>query len=220
MSAERISQRREHLRPVDLVSAAPLWAPLRWDSIVGGWLIGLAFFAFLSLLGIATGLTAVNTGAAAATGSGPSAADIGRNSMIWTGVCSIISFLLGGYFAARMVNLPTRERGAMNGLMVFLVAVPFMLIMGALSATGVVSGLGGLAGGLFAGATQAATTGVPPQQVTGTITPDQMARAAETTRNAAWSGLAIGLICLAVSTIGGWFGATPGTRYEDLIDVE
>jgi hypothetical protein len=141
--------------------------------------------------------------------------------MIWTGVASIIAYLIGGYFASRIARVISRDNGALNGLMVFLISVPFMLLMGALSATGIVSGLGGLAGGIFSGGMQAVTSGVAPQQMGVQLTPQQITQATEAARNTAWAGLILGLICCAVSAIGGFFGAIPEDRVvQERVDVE
>lgn len=184
----------------------PSWSPLHWESIVGGWLIGLAVLVFLSVIGIATGLSAFNAGTAAATGRVPTI-EAGANSAIWAGVSAIIAYLIGGFFAARIVRTVERDRGAANGLMVFLLSIPFMLVLAGLGASGAMGAVGGLTGGALAGLGGQITN--QAGNAAASVSPAEAARAAEVARNAAWTGLVIGLICLAASALGGFFGAQP-----------
>ena len=98
---------------------------VHWGPIVAGLLTGLTALLLLSLLGLAIGLTTVNAGTAAAQGGPP--ADAGRNSAIWAAIAGVLSFLLGGYVAGRTAALFNRGWGALNGALVFMLAVPLIL---------------------------------------------------------------------------------------------
>ncbi len=207
----------EHVSGVDVVPVMET-RPLVWSSIVGGFLIGLTVWALLNLLGIALGLSAFNAGQAAAQGSAP-AGQAGMNSALWAGITSIISYLIGGFAASRIANIFGRDRGAGNGVMVFLLSVPFTLMMASLGMSGLLGGLGGIAGGIAGGAANlmSQNPSLPNQaaaQAQANISPADVARAAETARNAAWGALIGALLALAASAIGGYFGAHDLERRE------
>jgi hypothetical protein len=86
---------------------------LHWSAVIGGLLTALTAMFLLSLLGGAIGLTQFNAATAAAQGGVPGEA--GRNSAIWAGISGILSFLLGGYVAARLAHLLDRQWGAWHG---------------------------------------------------------------------------------------------------------
>jgi hypothetical protein len=98
---------------------------VRWGPILAGLCTALTSLLLLSLLGLAIGLTAVNAGTAAAQGAAPD--DAGRNTAIWGAVSALISFFLGGYVAGKTAAVFDRGWGALNGALVFLVAVPVTL---------------------------------------------------------------------------------------------
>jgi hypothetical protein len=80
---------------------------LHWGPIWAGLLTALTTLFLLSLLGAAVGLTGMN--AATAAGQGGAPGDAGRNSAIWAGISGILSFLLGGYVAARVAHVLDRN---------------------------------------------------------------------------------------------------------------
>src|SRR5437763_262576 len=95
---------------------------VRWGPIVAGLVTALTTMVALSLLGAAIGLTAMNAGTAAIQGGPPP--DAGRNAAIWGAISAIIAFLWGGYVAGRSSAVFDRTWGALNGALVFLLAVP------------------------------------------------------------------------------------------------
>jgi len=98
---------------------------LRWGPIIGGVATAMTSMLMLSLLGLAIGLTTVNAGDAAATGSLPN--NSGTTAAIWGAVSAVISFFLGGFVAGRSASVFSRGWGSLNGAMVFLIGVPIML---------------------------------------------------------------------------------------------
>src|ERR671929_759058 len=186
---------------------------VHWGPIVAGLLTGLTALLLLSLLGLAIGLTTVNAGTAAAQGGPP--ADAGRNSAIWAAIAGILSFLLGGYVTRRTAALFDRGWGALNGALVFMLAVPLILW---LAGQGTILGsLGTLSGALASnpGVTQAAQGAAGQAQAAAqNVQPADVARAAEGARNTAWGALAGSLVALAASTLGGWLGTRHPTATE------
>ena len=180
---------------------------VHWGPIVAGLLTALTTLLMLSLLGLAIGLTTVNAGTAAAQGGPPP--DAGRNSAIWAGISGILSFLLGGYVAGRTAALFNRGWGALNGALVFMLAVPLILWLAGQGLGTVLGSLGALSGALASnpGAAQAALGAAGQAQAAAqNVQPIDIARSAEAARNTAWGTLAGSLLGLAASGLGGWLG--------------
>jgi hypothetical protein len=218
MAAERVPITRTHEptygTSLDVMPAVE-HRPLVWSSIVGGFLIGLTTFAILNLLGLALGLPAFNAGRAAAEGTAP-ASQAGLNTTLWAGISSIISYLIGGFAAARIADLFPRARGAGNGVMVFLLSVPFAMFMASQGISGVLGGLGGIAGGVADLAAQQLPNLQGPASTT--VSPPDVSRAAEGARNAAWGALIGTLLALGASALGGFAGARD--RIQTVYEVD
>jgi len=152
-------------------------------------------------------MTTVNAGTAAAQGGPPP--DAGRNSAIWAAIAGIVSFLLGGYVAGRTAVLFNRGWGALNGALVFMLAVPLILWLAGQGLGTILGSLGNLSGAMASnpGVTQAAQGAAGQAQAAAqNVQPADVARAAEGARNTAWGALAGSLVALAASTLGGSLG--------------
>jgi hypothetical protein len=178
---------------------------VRWGPVLAGLVTALTSLVALSLLGAAIGLTAMNAGTAAIQGGPPP--DAGRNAAIWGAISAIIAFLWGGYVAGRTSAVFDRTWGAMNGALVFLLAVPVALWLAG-------QGMGFLLGTMsnFASAfgvdpnQAAATAQQTAQQAANQVRPVDVARAAENTRTAAVVAL-LGMVAgFVASTVGGALG--------------
>jgi len=97
---------------------------VRWGPIWAGLLAAFFTLLVLSLLGLAIGASTVNAGQAA-QGSGNQNA--GQYSAIWAGISAILAFLVGGYVAGRTAAVHERGWAALNGALVFLLALPLLL---------------------------------------------------------------------------------------------
>lgn len=180
---------------------------VRWGPILAGLLIAITALLLLSLLGLAIGLTTVNAGTAATQGGPPP--DAGRNSAIWAAISGIVAFVLGGYVASRTAAVFNRGWGALNGALVFMLAVPLMLWLAGQGLGTVLGSLGNLSGALATNpnAAQAAQGAASQaQSAAQNVQASDIARAAEAVRNTAWGTLAGLLVALAASTLGGWLG--------------
>ena len=181
---------------------------VRWPAAFAGLLTALTLLIALGVLGLAVGLTSVDAGAAVAQRGVPSG--LGLGSGIWAGVSALLAFLLGGWVAGRTAAVFGKGWGALNGMLVFLLAVPLTLWLAG-------SGLGALLGS-FGGFAQslnidpnavrdaAGQAGQNAQQNAQQVTPEQAAQAATSARNAAWStllGLGLGT---GAATLGGLLG--------------
>src|ERR671935_93061 len=119
---------------------------VHWGPIVAGLLTALTALLLLSLLGLAIGLTTVNAGTAAAQGGPP--AEAGRNSAIWAGISGILSFLLGGYVAARVAHMLDHKWSAFHGALVFMLALPIALWLAGQGLGALLGPVGNVASGL------------------------------------------------------------------------
>jgi hypothetical protein len=177
---------------------------LRWGPIIGGLATAMTSMLILSLLGLAIGLTTVNAGDAAATGSVPNNA--GTTAAIWGAVSAIVSFFLGGFVAGRTASVFSRGWGAMNGAMVFLIGVPVMLWLAS-------QGLGALMGAFSGYAGDIANNA---QQTAQNTSPVEVARTAEQIRNGAWGSLLAAILGLGAAALGG----AAGTRRHVELEYE
>lgn len=169
---------------------------VRWGPIWAGLFTALFVLLVLWLFGVAIGLTVANTSAVASGGLNPNA---GQYSALWGGISGIIAFLIGGYVAGRAAAVHTRGWAALNGALVFLLALPFILWLATLGLTTLIGNAGAIANGL----------GINLSALGGTVhnpTPGQATQAASAVKNAAWGaliGLAVGLVA---SALGGLLG--------------
>ena len=177
---------------------------VRWGPIMAGLATALTSLLMLSLLGLAIGLTVVNAGDAAAQGDAP--AGLGRNSAIWGAISALIAFFLGGWVAGRSAAVFNRGWGALNGALVFLIAVPVILWFASMGLGTVLGTLGSFAGSLNPDPGTTQSVAEQARQAAQNTQPIEVARAAETARNTAWGtllGMAIGL---GASALGGVLG--------------
>lgn len=92
-----------------VVERRPQFSSIRWTAIFGGLVGGLGSYMLLALLGVATGLTAVDPEAASPAGGVPMAMGI------WTGLITLIAAFIGGYVAARLSGLSRTTDGMLHG---------------------------------------------------------------------------------------------------------
>jgi len=83
----------------------PLFPAIRWGAIWAGVAVGLSTQLLLALLGLASGLSAMNL-AEGASPTGP---------LLWAGLSMLISAFIGGYVAARMSGLKRKVDGILHG---------------------------------------------------------------------------------------------------------
>jgi len=188
---------------------------VHWGPIIAGLLTAFTTLLLLSLLGLAVGLTTVNMGTTAGQGSPPP--DVGRNSAIWAAMSGIVAFLLGGYVAGRTAAIFSRGWGALNGALVFMLAVLLILWLAGQGLGTVLGSLGNLSGALASNpsAAQAAQGAAGQAQAAAqSVQPVDVARAAEGARNTAWGALGGSLVALVASTLGGYLGTRHPTATE------
>ncbi len=179
---------------------------VRWGPIWAGLLSAFFTLLVLSLLGLAIGASTVNAGQAA---QGTGNQNAGSYSALWAGISAIIAFLIGGYVAGRTAAVHERGWAALNGALVFLLALPLLLWLASQGLGALIGNANHIAGGLGINLGQLSTT------VTGTarnMTPAQAQQAADTARNTAWGTLIGLLLGCGAAALGGTLGMRHAAR--------
>ncbi|WP_052452262.1 hypothetical protein [Noviherbaspirillum autotrophicum] len=84
----------------------PLFSAVRWGAVLAGVVVGISVQLLLTLLGIATGLSATDVAQEEAMGTGP---------LLWAGLSMLVAAFVGGYVAARMSGLKRKADGVLHG---------------------------------------------------------------------------------------------------------
>lgn len=85
----------------------PLFPAIRWGAVLAGVAVGVSIQLALALLGIATGLSAVDV----TQGERPGA----TGPLLWAGLSMLIASFIGGYVTARMSGLKRKVDGVLHG---------------------------------------------------------------------------------------------------------
>ncbi|MBW3624919.1 MAG: hypothetical protein KY468_16075 [Armatimonadetes bacterium] len=183
---------------------------VHWSAIIAGLVAAITAQMLFSLLGIATGLTTINLNAA--NPFEVSAANFSQYMTIWSAVSALVAFFLGGWIAGRTAATFSRSWGALNGAMVFLLAVPLTLWLASSGIGALFGSLGNFASMLSIDPAQVreALSNASNMAVTGqaapNISPEALANAAAVTRNAALGALLAMVLGLIASALGGMLG--------------
>lgn len=148
----------------------PLFPAIRWGAVLAGVAVGISVQLVLTLLGIASGLSAINVSQEESFGAGP---------LLWSGFSMLIAAFVGGYVAARMTGLKRKVDGVLHGVVAW--AVTTLLF-----ATLATSAGGALLSGVFSGMSTMATAtvssagnpngvaGMIKNQIGANVSPDNM----------------------------------------------
>jgi len=192
-------------RPVSQVMNVPT-DRVRWGPIWAGLLAAFFTLLVLSLLGLAIGASTVNAGQAV---QGTGTQNAGSYSAIWAGISAIIAFLVGGYVAGRTAAVHERGWAALNGALVFLLALPLLLWLASQGLGALIGNANHIAGGLGINLGQLGTTATGAGR---NITPAQAQQAADTARNTAWGTLIGLLLGCGAAALGGTLGMRHAAR--------
>jgi hypothetical protein len=154
---------------------------LDWGAIWGGLLTAIGVFILLSVLVSAIGITAADAGA-----DGEGAA---RTAGVVSAIVGLLAFFVGGYVAGRMSESNDNGSGALNGFLVWALALVMILILAALGA-----------GAAFGTLAQNFGPVVPGAEV-------DPATAADEAKSAAWIAFISLALAATAATLGGWMGA-------------
>jgi len=204
--------RGETVRSVSQVMTLPT-DRVRWGPIWAGLLAAFFTLLVLSLLGLAIGASTVNMGAAVQRTGNQNA---GSYSAIWAGISAILAFLIGGYVAGRTAAVHERGWAALNGALVFLLALPILLWLASQGLGALIGNANHIAGGLGITLGQLGTTATGAVK---SITPAQAQQAADTARNTAWGTLIGLLLGCGAAALGGTLGTRHAARDTHATDV-
>jgi len=172
---------------------------------MAGLATALTTLLLLSVLGLAIGLTAIDAERAVREGGIPYRS--GLATAIWGALSALIAFGLGGWVAGHTAAVFDRGWGALNGALVFLVAVPLILFLATSGIGGILGSLGNYASGLNIDPQAAAQQAGDLAQGQATqTTPQEVGQAAENARNGAWGTLLGLLLGLGAAALGGLAG--------------
>ena len=165
--------------------ATKAW-PVYWSGIWVGALAALAVALLVGLIGIAVGAHQVGKRVV-------NVHHLSLAGLIFSVFGAFFSFVIGGWVAATIAGLRRAEAAALQGTIVWLVALPLFLM---LAAFGAGSFFGGWYGGL---------AGTPVWATSSTIGADPTA--ALVARNSALGAVTALLIGLMGSLLGGWLAS-------------
>lgn len=136
----------------------PYFSAIRWTAILGGLVGGMGSYMLLALLGVATGLTAVDPQAA------EPAAGVPMGMGIWTGLITLISAFIGGYIAARMSGLSRTSDGMLHGFINWAATMVLFAFLATSAVSMILGGTFAMLGQGLQGAGSAAGQAVESQQ--------------------------------------------------------
>lgn len=194
--------------------------PINWSAVSVGALAALAAVLLFGLIGIALG--------AHLAGPEHRVVDLKKISLFTLAFCvfsSFLSFVIGGWVAGKIAGILHSEPAALHGAIVWLVAMPALVVLAAL-------GAGSLFGGWYAGLagtpSWVAPAGAPferPEPPAANATQEELDKfkteqteyrrqvkqwqddAPKVTRNSALGVVTALLLGLAGSVIGGWMAS-------------
>ena len=153
-----------------------------WGAVWGGLLTAIGLFILLSVLATAIGITAADDTAV----SGEDASRVGG---VVSAVLALLAFFVGGWVAGRMSGAHDHESGALNGFLVWALALVLILILAAFGA-----------GAAFGTLAQSFGPVVPGAEVDPAV-------AADEAKAAAWIAFISLALAATAATLGGWLGA-------------
>ena len=160
--------------------------PVNWTGVWIGALAAIATALIFGLIGMAIGAHEVGKKIVHLH-------DLTLGGLVFSVAGAFFSFVIGGWIAVTIAGLRRAETASIQGCIVWLVALPLLLILGALGAG---SFFGGWYGGL---------AGTPVLASSTAVTADP--NAAMIARNSALGAVTALLIGLMGSLIGGWMAS-------------
>jgi hypothetical protein len=162
--------------------------PLSWSAVWVGALSAVA-------LALVFGLVAVAVGAHRVGQPLGSWGEVSFVALAFSVLGSFLAFALGGWVAAKVAGIRRAETAMLHGAIVWLVAVPIVMLLASLGAAGYL-------GGWYAG-----LAGAPPAAAAQTYAAAQDPAAALAARNAALAAVTALLLGLMGGVIGGWMAS-------------
>lgn len=180
---------RETAMRIGMSTDGPRPWMVNWSGVWIGALTALATALILGLVAIAVGAHEVGPGARIDKWS-----DVRMGALIFSVAGAFMSFVAGGWVAGKIAGVRRAETASLHGAIVWVVALPLLLLFTALGAGAYFgSWYGGLAGSP-SWVTQASTAAADP-------------RAAVIARNSALGAMTALLLGLMGGVLGGWLAS-------------
>lgn len=112
----------------------PLFPAIRWGAVLAGVAVGISVQLVLTLLGIATGLSATDITQGESIGPGP---------LLWAGLSMLIAAFVGAYVAARMTGLKRKVDGVLHGVVSWAVTTLLFAMLATSAGSSLLSGVFG-----------------------------------------------------------------------------
>lgn len=145
----------------------PIRNRVQWGPIVAGVLTAIVLFLLLTILGIALGASVLDPA--------NTAGEIGTWAAVWGALTAIVSFLVGGWIAARAAVVEGPFAGLLNGLTV---GIAGLLLIIWLTASGL-GNLFGTIGSTVGSVLNVAAAVAPAASDVANVNPDQAANQVE-----------------------------------------
>jgi hypothetical protein len=129
----------------------PLTSELRrvsWGAILAGVVVALAIQILLAMLGAGIGLGVIEPTQA---GDNPTATSMGIGAAAWWALSGIIAAAIGGWVAARLAGIPSREVGLLHGFATWATATLLVLYFLGSTAGAIIGGAFNVAGQTLSG---------------------------------------------------------------------
>ena len=162
--------------------------PLSWSAV---WVGALSAAA----LALVFGLVAVAVGAHRVGQPLGRWGEVSFVALAFSVLGSFLAFALGGWVAAKVAGIHRSETAMLHGAIVWLVAVPIVMLLASMGAAGYL-------GGWYAG-----LAGTPPAAAAQTYAAATDPAAAQAARNAALAAVTALLLGLTGGVIGGWMAS-------------
>ncbi|MBW3632618.1 MAG: hypothetical protein KY456_06280 [Chloroflexi bacterium] len=211
------------------VADVPMRDRIRWGPIIAGVVTAFAVLLFLTVLGIALGLSAL--------GGDDDPGTWGTAAGIWGGLTLLVAFFVGGWMAARSAATMSDSDGPLNGFVTGAATLLLLLWLATTALTGALGFFAGTVADIAGAAGPAAMEAVEegavavPADAENTATeavedpaaavPPEAQEAAETAAEAAgpgaWGTTIAIILAIAAATLGGMVGRNermvlPGSR--------
>ncbi|HET8721852.1 MAG TPA: hypothetical protein VFM24_07480 [Nitrospira sp.] len=160
--------------------------PVYWSAIWAGALTAFALALIFGLIGTAVGAHQIGKKII-------NVHDLSFWGLVFSVAGAFFSFVAGGWVAASIGGFRRAEDSALHGALSWLVALPLVLVLGALGATS------------FLGAWYSGLAGTPVWASSSTMTADP--NAAAIARNSAIGAVTALLLGLVGAVIGGWWAS-------------
>lgn len=194
----------------------PLWDdtwrswPVSWSGVLVGTLTALAVMIVIGLIGLAVGAHVV----------GPSSLVVswttaGLMATVFSVCGALLSFVAGGWVAARVAGIRRAESAMLHGAISWLVAIPLVLFLAGMGKTNTLHTWYGGLNDTVPTLSQAPVAKITAAPDSGTIAREPTAdeerkaalEAARTVRNTAFTALAALLLGLIGAVFGGWLAS-------------